>query len=522
MTHSTISPRRMYTRAGKFVQPNPVQDWALTAFRSPSVRDLLLVGGLGGAKTSTANQGLCEVMAYNAWVTGGQPLHYFIVASSFTQLHRVTLDTFRGVWNAMCGITGSTEEAFRSNPTVLRIDKQQNVYQLGIGAEIHLGTGENSAKALEGGEYTAGLCDEPMLCKEETQPRMRERLRENVDGTIRGLISAGTPRVGWSLAWMHNRFGRGLDNYQVTPDGRLRVSMPTRLNIANLRPGYIDDLKRMYSPRMMEAMLEGRFVIMSGAVYSDWGADSIVDEPHDPKKPIIVAWDPGFRHSAQVCHQPTNARFNGTPVVGEKGWVIFDEVIMADTKTADQAHALARRPWMKDRSHITIAHDPAGVAKQSTSGSSDMLEFAEVLAKYEVAVAFKSSRKKEDHSIEQRCERLRATVMDAEGVRRLLINGDVAAREYRPGEDGSATIGIYRGMLEQPFKRDTNIPDDGAQWKPWTHAPDAEGYFAVFVNPVREQLDMSWQEVANEGHIGGALGSGVGGMPDESWNEMEF
>ena len=516
--------RRMYTRRGAVVAPNPVQRWVLDAMQSAPVVDLLVSGGLGGGKTAVGAQALFEMMVRNCAITNGAPLNYAIVSSSLSQLERVTLETFRGVWNAATGWSDRSDEAtFLSNPTVLRWNRQKKWFRLNINATVHYDTGETGATSIEGAEYTAVWCDEPAMCKEATQPRLRERRRENLPGTLRGIISTGTPRPGWSLSWLHERFGKGLDDYIPDDQGRCRVALPTALNLANLDPGYEDRLKREYSPRMMEAMLRGRFVILTGAVYSDWNELAVVEYQHDPTKDVIAGWDPGYRRAAFVFVQPTQAYLDGSPLVGEEGWTIFDELMTADCSTEEQARRLARLQWMQGRSRITIAHDPAGVGRQSTTGKSDLIVLTETLQSMGITVDLRTSRRKEDHAITARCERLRSTIMAADGVRRLTIAGQVTTAEHETGEDGRKTIGIHQALLEQPFKKGTDYPDDGPTWKPHTHAPDALGYLAVYLNPARSAMEPGWLDAAKAANDGPLFGAGMAGTVEgSSWVDGGF
>ncbi|MBT3271292.1 hypothetical protein HN371_29410 [Candidatus Poribacteria bacterium] len=516
---------RMYTTRGQLVTPNPVQWWILEAFRSSRVFDILVSGGLGGGKTAVGAQALVETAAQNANITDGAPLRYGIVSPSFSQLNRVTLEAFRGVWNAMNDQKGSSPQAFSACDSVIRWDKKECIIYTKLGAEFVYGTGDNAARALEGSELTAAWVDEPALCKEETQARIRERFRQNVFGptgaTIQGIISTGTPRPGWSLAWLHKTFGN-LDDY--TPNGlrKCRVALPTRLNLPNLRPGYLDELRSMYSPRMMEAMLEGKFVVLTGAVYPDWGEGSAVDYIHDPKREVIIGLDPGYRRAAWICTQPTHAYQAGLPLIGTEGWTIFDEIITADTDTERQTLQLLQKPWMKGRTTITIAHDPAGVAKQSAVGKSDMDIIKDTCRKAGVNVVFSCSRKPEDHAIQARCERLRALIKSADGVQKMTIARPMQRRQYTPGEDGRKSVGIYESLLEQPFKDGKDIPDDSTVWKPWTHSGDALGYLAVFVAPIFAHDDQGWKDAAEEGYEERALGGEMGDFGGDGFGVADF
>lgn len=504
---------RIYTKHGQWVEPSSRQTWALDTVRAMNVHILMLSGGLGGAKTTTGANALAEAIGYNTRATLGKHLKYNITAPSFSQLTRVSLPMFQAVWNRAT----HWPRAFSTNPTVIDWSRKEYRIFLAGGPEICYASGANGATAIEGDEFTAWWHDEPALSKEETFGRLVERLRENVPGTVRFGLLTGTPRPGWSLMALHKTFSPLTDGI---PDaqGFTRASLPTILNVDNLPAGYIDRIKRQYSPQMVEAFLFGNFVILTGSVYADWGEEAIVEHEHDPKKPVIAMWDPGINRAALIFCQETHAYKDGVPLIGESGWTVFDEIMGADISTEELTIQAANRPWMRDHSYITVAHDPAAGTRQSTTGTTDMKVMADTFERYGINVRFRSSRKKEDHAIEARCERLRAMVKSADGVRTLTITEQVARREYKSGKDNNPCLSLYRCMLEQPFIEGTDKPNERGDWKTWSHAPAAAGYGAVYLHPARMVDDEAWKEVAEAGAEPEPIGHAMGDFGADAMN----
>lgn len=471
----TIRPQRMYTKRADLVTPNVVQQWILEAFRSEAVSDLFVSGGLGGGKTAVGAQVLAEAIAYNAAVTRGQVIHYAIISSDYSQLTRVTLEAFRGVWNAMTGWTGYDEASFEANPTVLKWDKQHHQIYLACGAIVRYGTGENAAKSIEGDEYSVIWVDEPALCKEETQERVRERFREKVAGTIRGIISTGTPRDGWSLEWLHSTFGSLLD-YVPNDIGQCRVALPTRLNLANLPSNYILRLERMYSAAKMKAMLEGIFVLLSGRSVPDYDEDSIMDWEFNPELPVVVGWDPGFHRPYAMMlqeYQPDH-------------WVAFDEVATYDQNTGAFGKTIIEHAQAGGYlGYITkVIHDPAAGSVQSATGTTDIATIRTVLEEEGgITPEFHCSRRPEDTVITVGMERLRAWVRSYSGLRRLKVGRHVTQYHHGMDNQNRPVVGIHKALSEQPLDA-AGKPDRSKRWDPWSHPMDVARYMGCHLNPV--------------------------------------
>jgi len=466
-----IDARRMWDKRGRHIPPNVRQAWVLDTFRVPSVSDLYVSGGLGSGKTTVGANVFLDGLAYNAQATSGAMLHYAIVSSDSKQLYRVTMEAFRGVFNAATGWRGP----FDRNPQVLDWSKLHQRITLACGAVIDYASGANGAQALEGGEYSVVWPDEPALCREETQERVRERCREVIAGTVRGVISTGTPRPGHSLAWIHERY-RDLDDGVPTPAGAVRVALPTRLNLANLPAGYYEKLLDMYSPQMAEAMLDGKFVTLGDKVYPNYDpavGGNVIPYTFDEAKDVEVVWDGAF-------HRPY---FGANQHPDDDTTVCFDELALAHMNIDEQAMALLERPWAPYIKRII--HDPATDAVQSTTGTSELAILRQTLKDHGIVPEFVCSTRKEDRIVTIRVERFRAEICSALGKRRFLVSEDVAARRYHKARDGKPVVGIHEALRTQPLTKGSDEPDRTRQWDYCSHPCDAHGYGAVWRNPVR-------------------------------------
>lgn len=467
----TFDASRMWDKRGRRIIPNPIQEWVLDTIRVPTVVDLYVSGGLGSGKTTVGAAALVEAIAFNAAATGGAAVHYAVVSSDSKQLYRVTMAAFRGAFNAATGWDGD----FAKNPQVLDWSKLNHRIVFACGAVLDYASGANGAQALEGGEYSLIWLDEPALCREETQERVRERCREVVPGTVRGVLSTGTPRPGHSLAWIHERY-RDLQDGIPSPVGVVRVALPTRLNLANLPQGYYERLLDMYSPQMAEAMLEGAFVVLGDKVYPNYDPElggNVVPYTFDDTKPVEVVWDGAF-------HRPY---FGANQAMDDDTTVCFDELALAHMNIDEQGMALIERPWA--RYIKRIIHDPATGAVQSTTGTSELAKLRLLLKEYGIVPEFVCSTQKEDRIVTIRVERYRAEICSALGKRHFVVSQEVAARKYHRARDNKPVVGIHQALRTQPLTKGSDEPDRTRQWDYCSHPCDAHGYGAVWRNPVR-------------------------------------
>lgn len=482
MTTPTFAATRMLTKLGKRVTPSIMQEWALDAIQDDAVLDLYISGGLGSGKTTVGAWGLTEAIAFNYMATEGEiPVHYAVVSSDSKQLQRVTMEAWRGAFNAATGHKGS----FSSNPLVERWSKQDHRITLKCNAVIDYASGHNGAQALEGGEYSFIWIDEPAMCREETQPRIRERCRELIPGTVRGVLSTGTPRLGFSLPWLRERFG-ALQDGIPSPDGACRVALPTRDNLPNLPRGYEDRLRNIYSPMMAEALLEGRFVMLGNRVYATYDDESITEYQYNPDLPVVLCWDGAIRRPY----------FGALQEVSSGEWILFDEIADTDLSIDRQAQTLVDKPWMP--MVRTIVYDPSSDNSKYGPGISERSVLRDRLKEHGFYVDFACSTRPADRHIPARCERLRMMLCSADETRRLKLATRLTARRYPNANDNKPVVGAHRALLEQPFKEGSDEPDRTTKWDYLSHPCDAIGYFAVWAFRVGGVDATGWIEAKRQ------------------------
>ena len=131
-----------------------------------------------------------------------------------------------------------------------------------------------------------------------------KRAYEIVLGRVR--LDCPLPQVAFSstpaMHWMANEF------YHRQNADRQLIIAPTKENEKHLAPGFIEQLRMSYSPRLQRAVVDGEFTLLEGAVYeafAPYSKDSInmMDYKYNPSKKTFLAVDPGFRRSSWLFLQ---------------------------------------------------------------------------------------------------------------------------------------------------------------------------------------------------------------------------
>jgi hypothetical protein len=149
------------------------------------------------------------------------------------------------------------------------------------------------------------------------------------------------------------------------------IRAPTRENLHNLSPEFIENLKSSYSPRMQDAVLEGIFCVLTGAVFEEfspkpdgpWFVDFDPTTKHGKQilnsHKVYLAIDPGYRKSAWLWVLEYPNHESDIP-----DWVVFDQYMPDDESDSVSVHEVNRRGWPIDE----IWYDPAAGAVQSLDG----------------------------------------------------------------------------------------------------------------------------------------------------------
>lgn len=153
-----------------------------------------------------------------------------------------------------------------------------------------------------------------------------------------------TPEVGWMS-----------EEFKDNP-GRELIIASTMENAHNLTPGYVDDLRKSYSPRLQQALIEGLFTLLDGAVYDTlpanvWSSQWAIDHKYNPANKTFLAVDPGARKSSWLFVQE----------IRNHQWVVFDQLQLDGVSDSEAVKRINAKKYMIDE----VWTDPAADATQS-------------------------------------------------------------------------------------------------------------------------------------------------------------
>ena len=477
--HVTIDPLSHYDSTGRRITLNVAQQWALDAVMSRPVVEMGLFGGFGSGKTLTMCRCLLALIfaAWDYWdgKRSGRA-HFALGSSDGTQLRTVTGATFEALFSAHTGWEGPFWISKRHHhPLVLDYDRDDKRYILPW-ADITYATGHNAAQAIEGGSYVAVAGDETVLWHPEGLIRMRRRHRQ-VGYPYRARIFAGTPQAGRSLYLMSQWYG-DMQDYQPTPldprapdiGSKVRVSLPTALNLANLPPDYLATLLDDVSPRMADAVLYGRFVEFGSLVYGEEYDDrNVIDAEPEPGVETLAFWDPAYRRPYVGLAQPA-------PDHHPEAWCVVDELAGSNWTTEGMWRRICSTPLAE--SITVVYHDPAGSAVEETSGRTPVAIARAVLREELGRVPrFETLRRgTDDVSKAIQHDTVRARLVNYAGHRRLLVARRLVGRRYGAGSDGQPVVGIDVALRKAPLKPGTDEMDRGAKVDYLSHPVNALEY----------------------------------------------
>jgi len=303
---------------------NPSQ-WTGLHCRDPY---LLFSGGVGSGKTTFLSMKLLQFLSENGNTPG------LVVAPTWPLMKAVTLRR----------ITSTLKKAFPGIKPRLRDPSGERYLDLGFGPRIYLRTASNPG-SIEGFDVGWALGDELRWWPKLSYLNFIARVR--VACALSQIACASTPELGWMS-----------DEFRSGKPGRALITVPTRENAAHLRPGYVEDLRLSYSKRMQDAILDGLFVLLEGAVYESlaadiWRSQWVVDYNPAENKDLktYLAFDPGYRKSSWLwIHE-----------VRKMEWVVFDQMQPEKTSDWDCVDAVNARGWPIDE----VWCDPAAEQTQS-------------------------------------------------------------------------------------------------------------------------------------------------------------
>jgi hypothetical protein len=291
--HRTIDPAAL----------NPGQ----LKFARSTDREVLLSGGYGAGKTLGLSVKFLLLRSAN------YPAPGIVVAPNWRTMWAVTYRR----------IMATLRKVYPKSRLPILVDKQQECYLdfRDGGGPIYLRSA-NNVDGYDGIDVGWGLGDECRYWSDFAYRVLQGRIRVKCAQPQLALVT--TPAMGW----LSDEFNSGKKNREL-------IIAPTRENAHNLAPGFIDNLKLSYSPRLWRALIEGIFTILEGAVYEDfdplptspWFVDFEPSQRTLADKVYIWA-DPGYRRSSWIFVAKT----------GRTEWTAFDQCTL-DNKTDQQAVA---------------------------------------------------------------------------------------------------------------------------------------------------------------------------------------
>nr|DAT37692.1 MAG TPA: large terminase [Caudoviricetes sp.] len=229
-------------------------------------------------------------------------------------------------------------------------------------------------------------------------------------------------------------------------DGYALYRAPTSSN-PYLPDGYVDQLRAIYPPQLLEAYLEGLFVnLTSGAVYPDFDRrKNSTDAEILPNEPLHV----GIDFNVYNCTAVIAVDRFGYPM-------ILDELTEVRDTPAMAALLKARFPGH----HITAYPDASGQAHKTVNAS---LSDLQILRDHGISVKVNPT----NPAVKDRVNAVNASILSGAGVRSLKVN--------------TRKCPTVTECLEQQVYDKNGMPDKTSGKD---HPPDALGYFIVSRWPV--------------------------------------
>lgn len=410
------------------------------AFAEAVDREVLLSGGYGAGKTLGLAVKFMRLRSIN------YPAPGIVVAPNWRTMWSVTYRRIMAV----------LKKVYPKGSLPRLVDKQQECFLdfRDGGGPVYLRSAKN-VDGYDGLDVGWGLGDECRYWSAFAYNVLQGRIRVKCQQPQLALVS--TPSMGW----LSDAFNSDIE------DRRLIIA-PTSENAHNLAPGFIENLKLSYSPRLWRALIEGEFTILEGAVYEafDPSAKSkwLVDfEPNDKtlSDKVYLAVDPGYRRSSWMWIAKT----------GRTQWTVFDQVQL-DGKSDQQAVEIVNeRGWPIDEIWVDIAAD----ATQSYEGADTLRAMRGIKTRTRSPLRMLTGANRE---IAFGVDKVRVLLGDEERAesRRLLF-----ARSLHRGERGKKR-GIIKslGSYGYPELKDGRpVTDNPLKDGVYDHDCDALRYWGV-------------------------------------------
>ena len=338
--------------------------------------------------------------------------------------------------------------------------KSEKKFELRGGRTVKYGSADKP-RSLEGRNIAAFWCDEARYFPSESWRNVIARLRDKSARRLQGVVTS-TP----AMNWLEEEFNRGVAE-------RVRYRISTTENAHNLAPGYIDDLRRRYSPRLAKSLIDGDFSVVAGQVYEDFDETRhVVDWDYDPRFPLWLSWDFGIRASSVLFAQVVGD-FGAVDRKGRRipprSVVVFDEVQLEQKPTAHQVDPVKKR--LAGRPVARIVCDPAGKQRSQDTG---LQSTAILREKFGPIVRWEEEFV--DRHIPNRIERVCGALNPVEGEPTLYV----ARSMLSPDDPVAARRGLVKSLRGSVYpEKDGRVTSDLPKVDEFEHARDTLEYLVV-------------------------------------------
>jgi hypothetical protein len=413
-----------------------------------------MIGGLGSGKSRTGAEAFVDLVLAN-------PGCDLLMAGP---THEMTRDLCVPAFEAAC-----------PRELIVRYVKSEKRYDLRGGRTVKHASADKPS-TLEGRNLAGFWADEARYWPAESWRNLLARLRAVEARRLQGLVTT-TPAMNW-LA----------DEFNASKPGRVVYRASTLENAHNLAPGYIDDLRRTYSPRLARSLIDGEFSVVSGQVYEEFDdAKHLVDWAYDPALPLWLSWDFGVRAASilfaqQVGRWPVTTRDGRTLPPGSV--VIFDELQLEQKPTAHQIPDVQRR--LAGRKVSRIVCDPAGRQRDQAGGMPSIRLLEEAFGREgPLGRMVGWSTAVEDWHIPNRIARVSGALCPVEGEPTLYLDRSLSGA-------GAHRRGVVKALRGSVYpERGGKRLDDRPKEDDLEHARDTLEYLVVGVqNATRQARPM--------------------------------
>lgn len=324
-----------------------------------------------------------------------------------------------------------------------KLNKSDKEMKIGTGGSVIFRTLDNPDRIV-GFEISDGGIDEfDTLDEKKAGNAWRKCLarcrKKKPDGEKNTLAIATTPE---GFRYVYQTWGKN-----PKPGYRL-YRAPTSSN-PFLPEGYVDQLRAIYPPQLLDAYLEGLFVnLTSGAVYPDFSRTlnhaSVTADPHEA---LHIGMDFNVLNMSAVVFV----------LRGDTPYAVSELTGVRDTPA--MAHILKER--FRDEGHsVTVYPDASG---QNTSSKNASESDLSILRQAGFGVRVNNR----NPAVKDRVNSVNAMILNAKGERRLMVNTNACP--------------TFTESLEQQVYDKNGQPDKTSGHD---HTNDAAGYFLVKEFPI--------------------------------------